>query len=470
MAGTGKSTIARTVAQSFSLQQKLGASFFFKKGEGDRGNASRFFTTIATDLMRSIPGMKDGIREAIDLEPSIAEKTLEKQFHQLICQPFLGLKDKSALDQSPILVIDALDECDREGDVKMILRLFSQAREILPISLRIFVTSRPELPVRLGFKHLPDGIYQDMVLHEVAAETISSDIRLFFDNELAIIRERWSLNASWPEEQDIETLVRLSVPFFVFAATICRFLGEDCHNPRRQLADILRYKTEDIPEQDATYLPNLNHLFPNQSERGREKISQEFREVVGPIVVLRSPLSVTALANLLDLAVEDVRCRLDSLHSVLHIPSDEKQPIRLLHLSFRDFLVDPEKRGRSPFWIDEQETNGRIARKCLELLSGQNGLRQNICNLSRLGDPVPEVDNQMVNASLSSELQYACHYWVSHIRQSKRNISDHSLILRFLLNHALHWLEVASIMGDVSGTIIAIKNLLLYASVRHSCI
>lgn len=293
--------------------------------------------------------------------------------------------------------------------------------------------------------------------------------------ELAVIRERRSLDASWPEEQDIETLVRLSIPFFVFAATICRFLGEDCHNPRRQLADILRYETEDIPKQDATYLPILNHLFlnhlfSNQSERGREKISQEFREVVGPIVVLRSPLSVIALANLLDVAVEDVRCRLDSLHSVLYIPSDEKQPIRLLHLSFRDFLVDPEKRGRSPFWIDEQETNGMIARKCLELLSGQNGLRQNICNLSRPGDPVPEVGNQMVNASLSSELQYACHYWVSHIRQSKRNISDHSLILRFLLDHALHWLEVASIMGDVSGTIIAIKNLLSYANVRYSCI
>ena len=51
MAGTGKSTIARTVAQKFADNGQLGASFFFKKGEGDRGNAARFFTTIATDLM-----------------------------------------------------------------------------------------------------------------------------------------------------------------------------------------------------------------------------------------------------------------------------------------------------------------------------------------------------------------------------------------------------------------------------------
>ena len=55
MAGTGKSTIARTIAQLFADKGQLGASFFFKKGEGDRGSAARFFTTIATDLMSYIP-------------------------------------------------------------------------------------------------------------------------------------------------------------------------------------------------------------------------------------------------------------------------------------------------------------------------------------------------------------------------------------------------------------------------------
>jgi len=47
-AGMGKSTIARTVARTFAHHQQLGASFFFKRGEGERGNATRFFTTIAT--------------------------------------------------------------------------------------------------------------------------------------------------------------------------------------------------------------------------------------------------------------------------------------------------------------------------------------------------------------------------------------------------------------------------------------
>lgn len=51
-AGTGKSTISRTVAQAFADKGRLGASFFFKRGEHDRENASLFFTTIAVDLVR----------------------------------------------------------------------------------------------------------------------------------------------------------------------------------------------------------------------------------------------------------------------------------------------------------------------------------------------------------------------------------------------------------------------------------
>ena len=63
MAGTGKSMIARTIAQLFAAQHQLGASFFFKRGEGDRGDASTFFFTVATDLMTRVPAMKTGVHE-----------------------------------------------------------------------------------------------------------------------------------------------------------------------------------------------------------------------------------------------------------------------------------------------------------------------------------------------------------------------------------------------------------------------
>jgi hypothetical protein len=86
-AGMGKSTIARTVAQAFANQQQLGASFFFKKGEGERGNAARFFTTIATQLACRVSGLAPEIKKAIEADPAISEKTLKDQFEKLILHP-----------------------------------------------------------------------------------------------------------------------------------------------------------------------------------------------------------------------------------------------------------------------------------------------------------------------------------------------------------------------------------------------
>ncbi len=145
------------------------------------------------------------------------------------------------------------------------------------------------------------------------------------------------------------------VPLFIFAATVCRFLEEPNRNPRRRLNDILTYDAEEISKQDVTYLPIMSHLFSGHREREKEKLSLDFRNIVGSIVVLETPLSVISLTALLDLQKEDVRCRLDSLHSVLSIPTDERLPVRLLHLSFRDFLLDSPTREKSPFTVDGSE-------------------------------------------------------------------------------------------------------------------
>jgi hypothetical protein len=179
MAGTGKSTIARTIAQSLADRRQLGASFFFKKGEGERGNASRFFTTIASDLVKHEPGMLVGIRKALDADSAISQRALKDQFEKLILQPLLGIKEAHSQALGRIIVIDALDECEREEDIRAILRLLARTKDIQPVPLRIVVTSRPELHIRLGFKEMLNGTYQDLVLHEVPKSTIEHDIRLF---------------------------------------------------------------------------------------------------------------------------------------------------------------------------------------------------------------------------------------------------------------------------------------------------
>ncbi|KAM6505293.1 hypothetical protein FSOLCH5_014522 [Fusarium solani] len=107
MAGTGKSTISRTVAQSRSRQGDLGASFFFKRGETDRGNLAKFISTLAGQLARSIPGVASAIKKAIDADPAIAGKTIGEQFDKLIREPLSKAAEMPANPHSVVIVIDA---------------------------------------------------------------------------------------------------------------------------------------------------------------------------------------------------------------------------------------------------------------------------------------------------------------------------------------------------------------------------
>ncbi|KAH0557095.1 hypothetical protein GP486_005118 [Trichoglossum hirsutum] len=465
MAGTGKSTIARTVAQLLADNGQLGASFFFKKGEGERGNASRFFTTIVTDLMDNVPGLTSEIRKAVDANPALSHKALKDQFEKLLLQPLSQTAPLKVLRLT--IVIDALDECERDEDIRAILQLLSRTKALKPVSLQVFVTSRPELPIRLGFRKMPDGTYQDLILHEVSRRTIEHDLTLFLEHQLREIREQRSLSPSWPRRDQIQALVELAIPLFIFAATACRYIADSRDNPTKRLEVILRYQSAShVSKLDRTYLPILSQIFDDEDEADKQRRISEFQDVVGSIIVLESPLSISSLACLLQISKEDVRCRLDSLHSVLSIPDSEDLPIRLLHLSFRDFLIDPQKKGKSPFWVDKRETHEKLASKCLEILSSPEGLRQNMCKLLNPGTLRSEIDERTIATCLSPELQYACRYWVHHLEQSDHRIHDGDPIHLFLQKYFLYWLEAMSIIGEAYKCIHIINRLRALAEVR----
>ncbi|KAI9856456.1 MAG: hypothetical protein M1813_009112 [Trichoglossum hirsutum] len=461
MAGTGKSTVARTVAQSFADQGQLGASFFFKKGEGERGHATRFFTTIARDLIDRVPRLISGITKALNSDPAIPQKALKDQFEKLILHPLSEIQRAPPPTLAHIVVIDALDECEPEKDVRAILQLLARTRDMKPMSLRVLVTSRPEFPIRLGFKQMSDGTYQDLIPHEVPKRSIEHDIRLFLEHELREIQEQRLPSLKWPRRDQIQALVELAVPLFIFAATVCRYIADQRDNPTKRLEVVLQYQSAtQVSKLDRTYLPILSQLFDDEDEADRQRRIDEFRDIVGSIVVLESPLSISSLASLFQISKEDIRCRLDSLHSVLSIPDSEELPVRLLHLSFRDFLVDPQKKkGKSPFWVDKRETHDKLADKCLELLSSPEGLQQNMCKLLNPRTLRSEIDEQMIAMCLSPELQYACRYWAHHLEQSDRHIHGGDPIHLFLQKYFLYWLEAMSLIGEAYKCIHIIRRL-----------
>ncbi|KAF2399700.1 hypothetical protein EJ06DRAFT_511907 [Trichodelitschia bisporula] len=461
VAGTGKSTISRTVARSFEGKGQLGASFFFKRGEDDRGNVAKFFTTIASQLAIRRPQLSPFIARTIDNDPTIVDKSSHEQFQKLIIQP---LKD-APLNFSPlIVVVDALDECEQEQDVRSLIQILEQGKDVSSVQLRIFITSRPELPIRLGFIEMSKETHLDVVLHVIQQDTIRRDLALYLHHEFARIRRKHNflsrarLPSDWPGDETIQKLVEMAIPLFIFAATVCRFIADLKWNPKKTLAAILEHQHEGS-NLERTYLPILDQQIADQpGNKAKAKLVAEFREIVGIIITLATPLSIISIAQLLGVSEDDIEIRLDSLHSVLSIPEDKKKPVRLLHLSFRDFLVDTEK-AAGEFWVDEHEMHGKVAIKCLQLMS--KGLKNDICSIG-IQDPGKlraEISDKTIKMYLPAEVQYACQYWVHHLENSKEPLLYQDAVQVFLKEHFLHWLEAMGLIERMTESVNAVNTL-----------
>ena len=141
---------------------------------------------------------------------------------------------------------------------------------------------------------------------------------------------------------------------------------------------------------------------------------------------------------------------LRSLTSVLHYSEADDIQITPLHLSFRDHLLDGQ-RCDPRFNITEADKHRELAVRCLQLLSAR--LRANICSLGLPGTLLSEVDGDVIRKCLPPSVQYACLYWVEHLRQSGDQLVDgehqsqHDRVYTFLREHCVHWIEALSLMG-----------------------
>ncbi|KAL9477472.1 hypothetical protein ACSS6W_007313 [Trichoderma asperelloides] len=465
MAGTGKSTISRTVAQLFTNNDVLGASFFFKRGEGNRGRATFLFTTIATQLVRRLPCLAPHIREVLVIDPFIHEKPLNDQFEKLILDPLR--KNPRCWGPNLLIVIDALDECGSEDDMRTMISVFSKAQQTISPRVKFFLTSRPELPIRLGFEQI-NGKYDDLLLAAVPATTIALDIELFMKDKLRTIKTEYNMSVSehrkiafdWPGNAVLQKLIATAIPLFIAAATICRFLSDRrLGSPHHQLAKLLEYQTIKISGMDMTYLPVLDRLVTGLSPSKRQEVLHRFRYLIGSIITLARPLSIRSLSHLLGVSTDIIEDQLDLLHSVLSVPTDLDTPVRLLHLSFRDFLVDAEETpSKNSFWVDEEESHSKLFSQCLKLLS--RSLKEDICCLQSPGALQSGISQTVIDEHLPTEVRYACMYWAYHLRLSNRKIRDNDETHKFLANYLLKWLEALSILKQSAESIYMIDALL----------
>lgn len=453
-AGTGKSTIARTIARKYYDKGCFMASFFFSRGSGDVSHAGKFVGTIAQQLVQRCDTFKSLVVEAISTDVGISRRTLKDQWNELVLRPLSKLGAGSF--RAPLLiVIDALDECEEESDVGLILHLLSDSRRLGRLRFRVFITSRPDIPVRHGFSLVPDQDHQDFVLHDISLSVVDGDIFTFMQHTLEDIRRKYTLGDNWPGEEAIRHLVRKSAGLFVWAATTCRFIDEGGLLAPERLSDILEGEssnTEPEDELNNIYTKVLeNSINPRLWPREKDKAYKLVRTALGAIVVLFSPLPARSVARLLHLPENNIVARLGGVHSILDIPRESSQPVRLHHPSLRNFLLNSQRCRDVRFWVDEKKIHEDLAKSCLQVMF--SCLKRDICGLHAPGTLASAVESSKIEQYLPPDLKYACCYWVQHLQRSEICLIDDCKVHKFLQKHLLHWLEALSLIGKASDSI-----------------
>ena len=377
-AGTGKSTIAQTVAERLFAEGQLGASFFCSRDFEDRSNLHLIFPTLAFQLAQKYPDFRSLFVPLLRSDPDVVHESLYSQMQKLIAKP---LRETGI---PMVIVIDALDECKDNEPSSAILSVLGRFVQVIP-EARFFIAGRPESRIETGFRLplLADST-DVFVLHDVRPSLIENDIRIFLKHELSELAQRRQLEG-WPTEEYIDLLCRRAAGLFIYAVATVKFLESDIHLTEDRLDVILKLPESTAPEGNTQFNSSmtLDSLYTSILQaafsKGDPDVYSKVRTAVGTIVMVVNALSPLAIAQLTGLKSKLVVQYLKLIQSLLVMGEDPNQPVKPFHKSFPDFITDPSRCVDTRFQISPTLLHLELAINCLRLMNSD--LEQDLLSL-----------------------------------------------------------------------------------------
>jgi len=437
MAGTGKTSIAVTLCRMLHNDPEvlLGAGYFCSRSAGSiaRTDVRRILPTLAALIAGKSQPFAEALATQLENDRRVGHKPVAEQIDLLLRKPL------AVLSSSPIpivFVIDALDECSNELELAELLRLLVDFE--CDAKVKFILTSRPELHIR-GTPISNPNHNTILQLHTISLEEVTSDIRLYISSTLI----KTVAEVEWYTRHDIELLVKLSGGLFIFASTVLKYILDPDDDEERQ--DRLRKATSAAASGTAATaaIDKVYELVLTEASRSDTVDSDELermKRILACILVARAPLSVEALASLIEIKPGRLRTSLRRLHSLVQLPDDDAQPgLRMLHASFGDYLND-----RAPPKLKIATTLGHdvLARGCLRRMACDD-LCFNISRSISSFQPNPESASDWIPLSLV----YACIHWAHHIDAASVRSAFDEAVGRNFRGKFLFWLEVLSVLN-----------------------
>ena len=448
-AGKGKSAIAHTIAAQYQNLGKLGSCFCFTRTSHTERRHEKLFTTIARDLADRDVGLRQALAEALTNQHSLkGTRDVMQQWQKLVLGP---LSKWSPVLGNVVVVIDALDESGKEHSRKHILEILSSQVMALPANIRILLTSRP-LPDIHGTLHHAKHVVSRS-LDDIPAE---DDIRFYISQKLGSLGKGF-------REQEFARLAQKSDGLFEWARLACEFISmrKPCPTPIQRFHAIM---SQDPGRAGRTLLDVMYTAILRGTLADTPETLAQFRFVMRQILGIHEPLTIDSLNALccrtgVGEDGEGVESILEFMASLLSGIADRSTPVRPLHTSFHDYLMDPARSRK--FYVDMGGIHDELSIACLHAM---RDLSFNICGLGTSYVPNADIENlnERIRRNIPPHLSYACRFWASHLKAAVFNGSLALEVVHFLFSaRLLFWMEVLTLLkalGNISEALAAVAT------------
>ncbi|KAG8825491.1 hypothetical protein FRC18_010263 [Serendipita sp. 400] len=439
-AGTGKSTIAATMAKEWSLDKQLAGRFFFSPNSNMTQTTKEFCRAIAEDIAINQPMLGDDVRDAIKAVSVEQHIWFDVQLRRLI----FDLLRRLEADNFVFLVVDALDNCVRLEERTEVLNGFIRYLPSVP-RVKLLLTSRP-------IQDIADTLAPSPLVHGSDIQLLN--VRHSYHRDINIFVEKRLFNLPAISREHHKMIVERSGGLFLYAATVCRMLEKSRHRPDilKVLSDI--GVTDKLERQmDILYLSVLKQALIDK-EAGYMMMS-----VLSMIIVAYQPLSSNTISRFLpeNIYVDDF---VQDLGGVLKDGHPDR-PIKVLHPTFREFVLSNEDRANG-FLVDPGISASSLASACISTL--EHILEEDLFQLDKPGHlpwrnaDIPNLETIVHKFTTPAE-RYASAFWAHHVATSNLSSELWSTVINFLSQRLLNWVELMSWRGTIGLCIEGISRL-----------
>ncbi|UZP36618.1 hypothetical protein NXS19_004434 [Fusarium pseudograminearum] len=354
---------------------------------------------------------------------------------------------KAPLMNQTVLIIDALDECEKNQ--KELLDFIVETNSKLGI--KWLVSSRKDPVIENKLRRIVNSETRLTIDLESNEDLISGAVKNLIEARLTDM-PWWNTCGGELRDTIKHNFKQKSGNTFLWVAMVCQELNE-CTETQALGA------LEQFPQGlDALYKRMMDNIAASRS-------AERCREILAVVSAAYRPLNLRELAIAVD-SLSEFRNNTTALTETVLLCCSfltlrhGTTTVVFVHQSAREFIMNKAHAEVMPDGILEQ--HNKMFHASWEAV--KEAMRHFI-------NPGNEINWNFPDGDHLEPLGYACTYWVAHFkhyggREEQRQQIDFE-IEKFLHEHLLHWLQILGQLRSMSEGILSLHNLVSILSERH---